>query len=359
MPVVLLLEGVRREQVQVRLSPLAELCATLHALADPDHHPASGQWAASTRAEAPAELVAGCDEWAPLYGALRAQYFYPTVGGAAEDLDTEMARIAALGMGDFVDMTAAAILGRRRECTPAGPLREEWARRRFLEAARHASPHRHALAQRLADDPSGFRDRLVGFLRTFAEQVFQTLWARHRPALQAELHARRLDLHNRELGALSSLAPGISEFQQPHRLVFDKLYQAVIRLGDRPLLLLPSAHGAPHLVIKHQPGLPVSIQFPLVRQTAQPAFPQVQERLKALTDPNRLAVCRAVVREPATTVDIAANTGMTEPQVSRHLRRLRDTGLVHREREGRLVFYSLNTEALSRLGLDLLDTMRR
>jgi DNA-binding transcriptional ArsR family regulator len=360
MPVVLLLENAESEQVQLRLSPLAELCATLHALTSPAHHPAGGAWAASAREQAPAGLIADCDEWAPLYGALRAQYFYPACGGPAEPLERELERIGELSMADFVEMTAAAILGRRREFTPAGLLRESWARRQFLASARRASTHRLALAERLVSDPAEFRSALGAFLRDYAERVFLAEWRRRLPLLRAELHAVQVELGDHGLAALARRVPGVAEYGHPRRLIFDKLYQAVVRLDGRPLLLLPSLHVAPHLVIKHQAGPPVSIQFPVGGWSAgQPSAGLVRERLNALADPSRLALLRTVLREPATTVDIAANSGMTEPQVSRHLRRLRELGLVRREREGRLVFYTLDPDAVSRIGLDLLAALRR
>jgi DNA-binding transcriptional ArsR family regulator len=50
---------------------------------------------------------------------------------------------------------------------------------------------------------------------------------------------------------------------------------------------------------------------------------------------------------------------MSAPQVSRHLRRLREAGLVHTHRRGSVVYYQLDTAAVERLGPDLLSVLYR
>ena len=44
--------------------------------------------------------------------------------------------------------------------------------------------------------------------------------------------------------------------------------------------------------------------------------------------------------------DIVATLGFEQPSVSKHLRVLRDVGLVHVRREGRQMFYRTNAEAI-------------
>ena len=44
--------------------------------------------------------------------------------------------------------------------------------------------------------------------------------------------------------------------------------------------------------------------------------------------------------------DIVAGLGLGQPSVSKHLRVLRDVGLVHVRRDGRQMFYRTNSEAI-------------
>jgi DNA-binding transcriptional ArsR family regulator len=60
-----------------------------------------------------------------------------------------------------------------------------------------------------------------------------------------------------------------------------------------------------------------------------------------------------------TTLDLVSELHTSPAHISRNLRKLRESGLTCAVRDGRLVLYSLNIEALARLGFDLLDAIRR
>lgn len=53
--------------------------------------------------------------------------------------------------------------------------------------------------------------------------------------------------------------------------------------------------------------------------------------------------------EERAVTDIAVQLGLTQPSVSKHLKVLREVGLVHVKREGRQVFYRTNAAALQPL----------
>ena len=72
--------------------------------------------------------------------------------------------------------------------------------------------------------------------------------------------------------------------------------------------------------------------------------------LKELADPVRLRVIDHLGHVgPATVSELAAALRVTMPQLSNHLRRLREAGLVHVERTGRHAIYAL-AEALTGRG---------
>ena len=79
--------------------------------------------------------------------------------------------------------------------------------------------------------------------------------------------------------------------------------------------------------------------------------------LKELADPVRLRVIDRLGHVgPATVSELAAELRVTMPQLSNHLRRLREAGLVHVERTGRHAIYALADESLQAL-LPLLDRL--
>jgi ArsR family transcriptional regulator, cadmium/lead-responsive transcriptional repressor len=62
---------------------------------------------------------------------------------------------------------------------------------------------------------------------------------------------------------------------------------------------------------------------------------------RGLADPARLSCLLAVRDQERTVGQIVAATGLSQPNVSKHLACLRDCGLVHAERQGRYVTYCL------------------
>jgi DNA-binding transcriptional ArsR family regulator len=79
--------------------------------------------------------------------------------------------------------------------------------------------------------------------------------------------------------------------------------------------------------------------------------------LKELVDPLRLRVIdRLGHAGPATVSRLAAELGVSLPQLSNHLRRLRDAGLVSVRRSGRQAIYELADPGLQQL-LPLLDSI--
>ncbi|WP_226966933.1 ArsR/SmtB family transcription factor [Streptomyces phaeolivaceus] len=83
----------------------------------------------------------------------------------------------------------------------------------------------------------------------------------------------------------------------------------------------------------------------------------MHRRLEVLRDPGRQRIARAIAREPLTPSELATRSGMSLPQVSRHLARLREAGLVTVERDGRRAYYQLHLERVRRLGDDLLTAL--
>jgi DNA-binding transcriptional ArsR family regulator len=72
-----------------------------------------------------------------------------------------------------------------------------------------------------------------------------------------------------------------------------------------------------------------------------------------LADPNRILLIYNLADGPKNVNDLAAALELNQPTVSRHLKVLRDRGIVHASREGQSVFYSLSDRRIIQ-ALDLL-----
>lgn len=84
--------------------------------------------------------------------------------------------------------------------------------------------------------------------------------------------------------------------------------------------------------------------------------------LEALADPTRRRIVELLAEEERSAGEIASHFPTSRPGVSRHLRVLREAGLVHVREEGQRRVYSLDAQPLADLGawlenrLDALDT---
>jgi DNA-binding transcriptional ArsR family regulator len=74
---------------------------------------------------------------------------------------------------------------------------------------------------------------------------------------------------------------------------------------------------------------------------------QLVSQLKALGEPTRLALCQRLARREWGATELLAETGVSQPNLSRHLRILREAGLVAERKEGRRAYFRLLDEELA------------
>ncbi|MDY7042463.1 MAG: metalloregulator ArsR/SmtB family transcription factor [Chloroflexota bacterium] len=74
----------------------------------------------------------------------------------------------------------------------------------------------------------------------------------------------------------------------------------------------------------------------------------------ALADPNRVLLLYALSEGPLCVSELVEALDVSQPTVSRHLRVLRDRGLVNPERKGTAIYYNLTDRRL----IEALDLLR-
>jgi ArsR family transcriptional regulator len=83
----------------------------------------------------------------------------------------------------------------------------------------------------------------------------------------------------------------------------------------------------------------------------------------ALSDRNRLLLLYAMAEKPCSVSELVARIGLSQPTVSRHLRIMRESGVVSAERHGKLIYYCPTdrriVEAMDLLRTVLTDQMGR
>ncbi|MET8979467.1 DUF5937 family protein [Streptomyces sp. NPDC004539] len=358
MAVVITLQGVVPADVAVGLSPLAELMACLHSVAEPEHHLDVRPWLEHVSNALSPESKSLLAVYAPLWNRRRCRLLLPLEPPLGRTLDQELDRIEALSTDEFVTVVAPGVHGGFFDTRDL--LTDEGVRAAYVQSSERRSFSRGELARRLLQAPEEMRAGLLELLRRCAAEFFDAEWARVRHRLESECARVRSRIQALPLPeALASLSPNAVVGRNPPAVVFDKLQSLRADPRGRRCLLVPSAHARPHLIVKDDPPYPVVVHFPVeaASGTERASLAQVRLRLAILSEPARLELCRHLVNEPITTSDLAARTGMTAPQVSRHLGRLREVGLLTSRRDGRLVYHRLDTDRLMRLGVDVLTSV--
>lgn len=88
----------------------------------------------------------------------------------------------------------------------------------------------------------------------------------------------------------------------------------------------------------HDPMPKTTLTHPLLTPDA---LELVAARFGALSDPKRLRILNTLMQGESAVQDLAAATGIEQPNVSRHLALLRKEGIVHRRQEGNRAIYSI------------------
>ncbi|MFI2286295.1 ArsR/SmtB family transcription factor [Streptomyces niveus] len=372
MSVVVVLEGAGPGRFTVAVSPLAELAAGLHVLTGHGHHAEHAPWAREVARTAPTAFRAGLRRFSPLWTALRWRGFYtglagptgrPAPGsvpaGPTPPLPplSPLAPLSRLPLDHFAELTAYSCASGYHGYAFDRVLRDP-AQSAALRHAASGLPEPHLeLAEALLRDPEALRADVLAFLDLCRPVFFGALWAETEPLLARAAHRVRQRLaDDGPVAALAALSPSSVRLADPPRVVFDKVHHAVITPARTPVLLIPTRYGAPHLVVKNEPGLPPVLHFPVDAPVVGVTL--ARSRMLALTDPSRVRLCRLIARQSMTTADLADRLSMTRPQVSRHLRALRDLGLVRTERNGRYVHYGLDLDAVDRIGRDVATALQ-
>ena len=77
----------------------------------------------------------------------------------------------------------------------------------------------------------------------------------------------------------------------------------------------------------------------------------MQQTLKALSDPIRREILNLLKSGRMSAGDISAHFPVTDASVSRHLSILKDADLIRDTREGKFIFYDINTSVLEEVML--------
>ncbi|MFB6808036.1 DUF5937 family protein [Streptomyces sp. NPDC056387] len=355
------ISGLPSERLRFAASPLAELAAMLHVLAEPGHHPQLAGWAADVWAGLPPGLADRLREAEFLWRSSRADFLVPARPRPtlAEELD-DVDRI-----DDETYVTAALITtcgSSRVHFAAPSPLTDPTARERALDLAQARGAVQGAFAERLLTDPAAVRARVRDTLEQCAVAFFDAAWERVAVQLATDLRVKNDLLKRHGIGpALASVSGAVTLAPDGDHIVVDKLQDKSTAAHGAGVTFVPSVFGSPHLVVVHACGWQPVVQYPVAEPSpSEPvSLETITLRLEALAHPVRLRLLRTLARGPHTNGELAHAWELSSPEVSRHLAVLRRAGLLTGRRHGRYVRYTLDVPGLTALGSDLLAAVLR
>ncbi|WP_328580833.1 DUF5937 family protein [Streptomyces sp. NBC_00370] len=355
------INGLPPERLRFAASPLAELTAMLHVLAEPGHHPRLAGWAGDVWAGLRPELAERLREAEFLWRSSRADFLVPARPRAtlAEELD-DVDRI-----DDETYVTSALVTtcgSNRLHFGAPSPLADATARERALGLAQARGALQGAFAERLLVDPAVVRARVRHTLEQCAEAFFDAAWTGVAVRLATDLRLKNDLLKRQGIGAaLASVSEAVTLAPDGGHIVVDKLQDKSTSAQGTGATFIPSVFGHPHLVAVYAPGWQPVMQYPVAgpEQSEPVSLETVTLRLEALAHPVRLRLLRTLARGPHTTGELAQAWELSSPEVSRHLAVLRRAGLLTARRHGRYVHYTLELPDLTALGSDLLAAVLR
>lgn len=185
----------------------------------------------------------------------------------------------------------------------------------------------------LRDDP----ERRAAYIA-----LLRDIWATIQRALPNydELHEAEVRAVRGRLESSGSLREALPSWC----MVFDErignVVDAELEAGNVtyvPLVATPSgqcAYAFPGTFV-----IAIAHDMDATREQRRQAAERAAEQFKVLSDPTRLQLLYALIREPASVTKLAAVHSLSQPTVSAHVKQLRDAGLVEPRRQGALTVY--------------------
>jgi DNA-binding transcriptional ArsR family regulator len=211
----------------------------------------------------------------------------------------------------------------------------------------HDQGWRQAL-QVLATEADATRTRLLRLLRTYWQNVYRHQIPRLKPAWEESVRERTLSFGPDRLAAVQErfLANRNLPVEFPEGYPLEKI------------ALVPSLFLNMSSMILYGYGQMVIIYDALTSDEHRNAMAHIQRRIvavaRALEDPTRMTILRAIAKDKEYYGSrLAAKCGITPSSISRHMRVLREAGLIKEVNQDNRIMYELRRDTLEQFCEDL------
>ncbi|MER6327785.1 helix-turn-helix domain-containing protein [Streptomyces sp. NPDC014983] len=187
-------------------------------------------------------------------------------------------------------------------------------------------------------DRDDLPERAAALLEWVWRDAVRPYWARQRRVLEADVVARTAQAgRGGWVSVLDSLRPGRTRWLGQNRLQINRHEYPPREISGAEMLFVPVTPQR-HGWVSWDDGERYAVVYPCAGALADRADHPVPAALGALLGPARAGVL-VLLGSPMTTSQLTAVTGQGLGSVGRHLKVLREAGLVERRRAGRSVLY--------------------
>jgi ArsR family transcriptional regulator len=145
---------------------------------------------------------------------------------------------------------------------------------------------------------------------------------------------------------------GMVESERRGTWVYYRVQKEALDLLGALLTSTPPGESAPTAAAPGRTPERLDVARTVNQDSLISASPDV---MRLVADPIRAQIVEILAGGPATTSHLVADTGAKQPNISGHLKLLREAGVVEAEPRGRFTFYRLVPEALQGAALHLAD----
>jgi DNA-binding transcriptional ArsR family regulator len=339
-----------KERIRFRTSPIYETLISLHALHYPEEYPTSIDWIRRTRPRLTPEQTAALDFfYTRFYGGMGLAEIaegyedHDDVEGFlryVENLSDTAFLWYPLGRINSEEEIAAVLAGRET-------LSNLIARNEYITADQleEFAP--------LFADPAGNRERLSALWHSYWHTIFAAECENYRPdwkrgiaMCQARLVQIDAESLLEEIGVCSSSRQFLVDNNIPEIWLIPSYFRSTNPLSfytDNRMTVIYDARGS----IQRQTALEHKLDDALILS-------------KALNDRTRLRLLSHIYRHEGTktVAELAEALGISQPTVSRHLRILREAGILNEQRVGNRVFHTVNLDRITSLSDTIMTSLK-
>jgi DNA-binding transcriptional ArsR family regulator len=350
------LENANTRAVRFAVSPLVEALLSLNALLFPRERGLQHGWIRAMR-DLPPSLRREIAAFSFVLDYALPDCILPRPGRrTAVGWEDELARMASLSPDTAGYELVRPAFHYVIDAPPgAGALERADVRAYVEDRAGYYGAEAVAVARLAWDDPPRLLGRFVRLLEGYWEHAFAAEWGRLGPRLETVARRDARTVATRGVYAVldgrfadTVVDPEAGWFlrRSPHE-------HEVTPSRRRPVTFVPSVYVWPHVRVNCDAPWPLAVIYPPadVRAGArsEPVPPQLRRALRAVADPTRLQLLRAIAARSRSTEELAHLVGLSTAGTSKNLTLLAEAGLVRRRRDGYYVLYELEPDALAGL----------